>query len=57
VEEIKKIRPEMKVLMMSASKMDESEFGQIMESTKVDGFIQKPFDMENLISKVRSLCS
>ena len=57
VEKIKQIRPEMKVMMMSSYSLNKADFGQLMPSTIVDDFIQKPFNIQELILKINSLCS
>jgi DNA-binding NtrC family response regulator len=57
VEKIKQIRPEMKVMMMSSYSLNKADFGQLMPSTIADDFIQKPFDMQELVTKISSLCS
>jgi len=48
VRQIRKIRPEASVILMTAFEIDTSEFVKVFPSTKVDGFIQKPFSMDAL---------
>lgn len=55
LEEIKKIAPEVKVVLMSAFDIPKGNFSDISESTlKPDDFIQKPAKMNDLYNKITS---
>jgi two-component system cell cycle sensor histidine kinase/response regulator CckA len=52
---IKEIKPDVKVVLMTAFEIRENEFSKVFPSTNVDGFLQKPFTIRDLTSKVLSL--
>ena len=39
---IKEIRPDVKAVLMTAFDFNQSEFGRVLPSTKIDGFVTKP---------------
>lgn len=43
--EIKKINPELKIILMSAFEIQTADFEKVMPSTSVDDFIKKPADI------------
>ena len=43
--EIKKINPELKIILMSAFEIQTADFEKVMPSTSVDDFIKKPPDI------------
>jgi len=48
VRRIRSIRPESNIVLMTSFEIDNSEFVKVFPSTKVDGFLQKPFSMSTL---------
>jgi response regulator RpfG family c-di-GMP phosphodiesterase len=51
---IKKIKPEVKIFLMTAFEIDNKGFSRVLQSVKIDEFIQKPIslkDLARLISK------
>jgi DNA-binding NtrC family response regulator len=48
VTQIKKNDPEVKVVLMSAFKIQEKEFHNVLPDIKVDAFLQKPFTIGQL---------
>ena len=55
VRRIRSVRPEAKIILMTAFAIDLSEFVKVFPSTKVDGFIQKPFSMRALDDTIQSM--
>lgn len=54
VEQIKRMRPEMKVIMMSSDTMQKEDFkGILSPSVQVDDFLQKPFSVDELLLKIK----
>jgi DNA-binding response OmpR family regulator len=54
---IRHIRSDIKVLIMTAFSVDnDSEFTTMIESQRIDGFIQKPFSLKQLKDTVRNHC-
>lgn len=43
-----KIKPEVKVFLMTAFEIDEAEFSKLLKSVKIDEFIQKPISFKDL---------
>ena len=52
---IKEINPNVKVILMTAFEIRDSEFSKVFPSTQVDGFIQKPMGLKDLTDKLLSL--
>jgi YesN/AraC family two-component response regulator len=52
---VRKINSFIKVLLMSAFEVSEFEFLNIKSTLKVDGFIQKPVSVEQLIEKIQKV--
>jgi DNA-binding NtrC family response regulator len=48
VKQVKKINPNVNVILMTAFEIEDSEFHHILPSIKIDGFLQKPFSMSKL---------
>jgi DNA-binding NtrC family response regulator len=48
VKKVKKIKPEVKVFLMTAFEIDEAEFSKLLKSVKIDEFIQKPISFKDL---------
>src|ERR687898_2509022 len=55
VKKIKAIRPETKVVFMTALETDLLELSKILPSIKIDGFMLKPGRLENLVNTVKSV--
>jgi CheY-like chemotaxis protein len=45
---IKKINPQVKIILMSAFEIEDKEFHNVLPDIKVDGFLQKPFSITQL---------
>jgi DNA-binding response OmpR family regulator len=52
---IKELHREIKVILMSAFEINKSEFDKVLPSTKVDGFLTKPFSISQLVEVVKTL--
>ena len=52
---VKKINPNVKVVLMTAFEIRDEEFSIVFPSSRVDGFLQKPITIRDLINKVLSL--
>jgi DNA-binding NtrC family response regulator len=48
VRKVKKMNPKIKVLLMTAFEINDSEFTSVLPEPKIDGFIQKPISMRKL---------
>jgi DNA-binding NarL/FixJ family response regulator len=46
------IKPQIKVLFMTAFEIDDVEFIRLLPSVKIDGFIQKPISLKDLTSAI-----
>jgi DNA-binding NtrC family response regulator len=55
VKRIKAIRPETKVVFMTALETDLLELSKILPSIKIDGFVLKPGRLENLVNTIKSI--
>jgi CheY-like chemotaxis protein len=55
VKKIKAIRPETKVIFMTALETDFLESSKILASIKIDGFISKPGSLEKLVSDIKKI--
>jgi CheY-like chemotaxis protein len=55
VRRIKAIRPETKVVFMTALETDLLELSKILPSIKIDGFVSKPGRLENLSNTIESI--
>lgn len=55
VKKIKAIRPETKVIFMTALETDHLELSKILPSIKIDGFISKPGRLENLVNIIHKI--
>jgi DNA-binding NtrC family response regulator len=54
---VKEINPNVKVILMTAFEIRDSEFSQVFPSTHVDGFVQKPIGIKDLTKKILSVIS
>jgi DNA-binding NtrC family response regulator len=52
---VKEINPKVKVVLMTAFEIRDSEFSTVFPSTSVDGFVQKPIGIKELTSKILSI--
>ncbi len=55
VKKIKTIKPETKVMFMTALETDHLELSKILPSVKIDGFISKPGRLENLVNIIHKI--
>jgi DNA-binding NarL/FixJ family response regulator len=55
VKKIKAIRPETKVVFMTALETDLIELSKILPSIKIDGFMLKPGHLENLVNTIEGI--
>ena len=53
VKQIKKINPQVKVILTSSFGIENKEFSNTLPDMKVDGFIKKPFPLESLINIIQ----
>ena len=54
---VKEINPNVKVILMTAFEIRDSEFSKVFPSTQVDGFVQKPIGIKDLTKKILSVIS
>ncbi len=54
IKRVKKIKPEVKVFLMSAFEINKIEFKRVLPTVKIDEFIEKPFKLSVLNSLVRT---
>src|SRR5215208_7952945 len=52
---VKEVNPNVKVVLMTAFEIRDSEFSTVFPSTHVDGFVQKPIGIKELTSKILSI--
>jgi DNA-binding NtrC family response regulator len=52
---IKELHPEIKIILMSAFEINKPEFDKVLPSTKVDGFLCKPFSISQLLEVIKPL--
>jgi DNA-binding NtrC family response regulator len=52
---VKEINSGVKVVLMTAFEIRDSEFSKVFPSTSVDGFVQKPISIKDLTNKILSL--
>ena len=52
VSKVKEIRPEIKVFLMTAFEINDTEFKRLLPKVKMEGFMQKPISLANLTSTV-----
>ena len=55
VKRIKTIRPETKIIFMTALETDRSEVSKILPSINIDGFLVKPGSLENLVNTIKKI--
>jgi DNA-binding NtrC family response regulator len=52
---VKEVRPNIKVVLMTAFEIKDEEFSKVFPSTQVDGLVQKPIGIKKLTDKILSL--
>lgn len=57
VRRVKELRPDLKVIMMTAFEVNKPEFDAVFPSTTVDKIMQKPFPVSQLTDSVEELYS
>ena len=55
VKKIKAIKPETKIMFMTALETDHQELSKILPSLKIDGFISKPGRLENMVNIIQKI--
>ena len=55
VKKIKAIKPETKVVFMTALETDHQELSKELPSIKIDGFVSKPGHLEKLVSDIKKI--
>jgi DNA-binding NtrC family response regulator len=55
VRAVKKLRPDMKVVLTTAFEIDKNEWQQVLPSTEVDAFVTKPFRMLKLVEVIQRI--
>jgi DNA-binding NtrC family response regulator len=53
IKNVKKSKPEVQVFLMTAFEIDDKEFRRLLQSVKIDEFIQKPISIRNLSGIVK----
>jgi two-component SAPR family response regulator len=48
IKHVKNINPKVKAVLMSAFEINDREFHNLLPDIKVDGFLQKPFSIQQL---------
>ena len=52
---VKEIKPNVKVVLMTAFEIRDNEFSKVFPSTRVDGFVQKPIGIRELTNKILNI--
>ena len=55
IKQVKKVNPKVNVILMSAFEIEDKEFHSILPSIKINGFLQKPFSIEQLNDIIRKI--
>jgi DNA-binding NtrC family response regulator len=55
VTQVKKINPKVKIILMSAFEIRQKEFHNVLPDIKVDGFLQKPFHIQQLEEAIEKI--
>ena len=53
--EVKKINPDITIVLMTAFEIKDREFSTVFPSSQVDGFVQKPVSIKDLVNKILSI--
>ena len=57
VKQVKKIKPQVRIMLMTAFEIENREFLNVLPDVKVDAFIQKPFSLKALRNIVQQKLS
>lgn len=49
---VRKIKPQIKLVLMSAFELSDVEYSAALHSIKIDGFIRKPVEVRNLVKQI-----
>ena len=52
---LKELRPQMKVIMMTAFEVNIPKFESVFPSTSFDNVVKKPFDMPKLVERIKEV--
>jgi two-component SAPR family response regulator len=52
VRQVKKINPQVKIILMSSFEIDDNNLLDILPNVKIDTFLQKPFSLDTLTNIV-----
>ena len=52
---VKEVNPGVSVVLMTAFEIKDNEFSKVFPGTHVDGFVQKPVDIQGLTKKILSI--
>jgi CheY-like chemotaxis protein len=52
VKKVKEIKPEIKVFLMTAFEINDSEFRSVLPKVEIEGILQKPISLANLADTV-----
>ena len=55
VRKARKINPKVKILLMTAFEIDDSEFARVLPKPKIDGLIQKPASSKQILDIVSNI--
>ena len=55
VKKVKKINSKVKVILMTAFEINDKEFHNLLPDVKVDGFLQKPFSIQQLNNVIEKI--
>jgi response regulator RpfG family c-di-GMP phosphodiesterase len=55
VRRVKELRPDMRIIMLTAFEVNMKEFNTVFPSTRVDKIIRKPFNISSLTEMVRTI--
>ncbi len=55
VKQVKKIKPKVNVILMTAFDIEDKEFHNILPSIKINGFLQKAFSITQLNDIIRNI--
>ena len=52
---VRRMNPKVRIVLMTAFEVNESEFEKVMPSTKIDGFVQKPIKVHDLMPVIQKV--
>ena len=55
IKQVKKIKPQVNVILMTAFQIEDKEVHRILPSIKINGFLQKPFSIGQLNDIIRKI--